>query len=321
MATFAADWIIRSRLKTRQIVLLVHLDEHRSVLRAADAAGMTQPAASKLLRELEETFGVALFERQARGVVPTQYGEILIRHARSVLSEISQAQEEIAGLKSGLTGQVSIGTVMNPGTNLVPMAVAQIKQKHPRMLVSIELDYSTQLVGKLLKGELDIVIARILDSRGAEALQMEPLADERHAVIAGAHHPLAGRSNLQLEDLVDQGWILPFSGSLIRDRLIEVFLQRGLPAPGNLVESFSLPVITSLLRNTNMVVALPKETVQPYCEVGMLTVLIEDLGIEIGTFGIVTRRRQALSPGAQAMLAVLRDVAGKLYTGQLPRNR
>src|SRR5882757_5879249 len=258
MSKVPASWFIRSRLKTRQIVLLVYLDEHRSVLRAADAAGMTQPAASKLLRELEETFDVPLFERQARGVVPTWYGEILIRHARSVLSEISRAQEEIAALKAGLTGQAAIGTVMNPGTNLVPMAVAQLKQKHPQMLVSIELDYSKPLVAKLLRGELDIVIARILDSRGAEQLQTEPLADERHAVIAGAHHPLAGRSDLQLQDLVDQGWILPPPGSLIRDRLISVFLQRGLRAPSNLVESFSLPVITSLLRTTNMVVALDR---------------------------------------------------------------
>jgi DNA-binding transcriptional LysR family regulator len=308
-----ANWFIRSRLKTRQLVLLVYLDEFRSVLRAASAAGMTQPAASKLLRELEETFDVQLFERQARGVAPTWYGEILIRHARSVLSEISRAQEEIAALKSGLTGQASIGTVLNPGTNLVPLAVAQLKQKHPGMLVRIELDYSKPLIAKLLKGELDIVIARILDSHGAEELQVEPLADERHAVIAGGAHPLAGRRDLQLEDLVDQGWILPPSGSLIRDRLISAFLQRGLMAPSNLVESFSLPIITNLLRDTNMVVALPKETVQPYCEIGMLTVLIEDIGIEIGSFGIVTRRSHALSPGAQAMLVALKTVAREVY--------
>ncbi len=313
MAKLPTNGFIRSRLKTRQIVLLVYLDEYRSVLRAANAAGMTQPAASKLLHELEETFGVPLFERQARGVTPTWYGEILIRRARSMLSEISRAQEEIAALKSGLTGQASIGTVLNPGTNLVPMAVAQLKQKRPGILVAVELDYSKPLIAKLLKGELDIVIARILDSHGAEELQTQPLADERHSVIAGTHHPLAGCSDLRLQDLVDQGWILPPPGSLIRDRLVAEFLQRGLSAPGNLVESFSLPVIISLLRTTDMVVALPKETVQSDCDSGVLTVLIEDVGIEIGTFGIVTRREQPLSPGAQLMLAELRNVASRLY--------
>ena len=68
-----------TRLKTRQLALIVHLDTHRSVLRAADAAHMTQPAATKLLRELEETMGVPLFERHPRGVEPNWYGEVLVQ--------------------------------------------------------------------------------------------------------------------------------------------------------------------------------------------------------------------------------------------------
>src|SRR5262245_16362840 len=98
MSISRSSTLVRSRLKTRQIVLLAHLDEERSVLRAAEAAGMTQPAASKLLGELEDALGVRLFERHARGVQPTWYGEILVRHARSVLAELSRAQEEIAAL-------------------------------------------------------------------------------------------------------------------------------------------------------------------------------------------------------------------------------
>lgn len=313
MSKLQPDWFLRSRLKTRQIVLLVYLDQYRSVLRAADAAGMTQPAASKLLRELEETFGVPLFEREARGVTPTWYGEILIRHARSVLSEISRAQEEIAALKSGLTGRVLVGTVMNPGTNLIPMAVAKLKQGHPRILVTIEVDSSKPLIETLLNGDLDIVVGRIFEWRDAPELHSEPLADERHAIIAGAQHPLAGRRDVQLDDLVEHGWILPPPGSLLRDRLLSVFMDRGLPVPSNVVENFSLPVITNLLRVTTMVVPLPKETVQPYCDAGMLTVLIEDIGIDIGTFGLVTRRQHPLSPAANAMLSALREVASDLY--------
>lgn len=313
MSKLPSNSFLRSRLKTRQMVLLAYLDQHRSVVRAADAAGMTQPAASKLLREMEEMFEVPLFERQARGVTPTWYGEILIRRARSALSEIGHAQEEIAALKSGLTGQAAVGTVMNPGTNLVPLAVAQLKRRYPRMLISIELDYSRSLIEKLLKGDLDIAVARILDAGQAKDLQTEPLTDERHAVIAGAQHPLAGRRDLRLDDMIEQGWILPPPGSLIRDRLISMFLQRGLPAPRDVVESFSLPVIISLLRVTDMVVALPKEALQSQCDAGLLTVLIEDVGIEIGAFGIVTRCGQVPSPGVRAMLTALRDVAAELY--------
>jgi DNA-binding transcriptional LysR family regulator len=140
------------------------------------------------------------------------------------------------------------------------------------------------------------------------------LADEPHDVIAGSHHPLAGRRGLRLEDLVEQSWILPPSGSLVRDNLVSVFLDRGLPLPQNIVQTNSLPVITSLLRMTNMLVPLPQESVQPHCDSGVLTVLVKNLGIRIGSFGIITRRHHRLSPGAQLMLEALRATAAMLYS-------
>jgi DNA-binding transcriptional LysR family regulator len=313
MAELHPKPLMRPRLKTRQLLLLVHLDEERCVVRAAQATGMTQPAASKLLREIETGLDVKLFERHARGVAPTWYGEILVRHARLALSEMSLAHEEILALKAGLSGKASIGTVVNPGTNLVPMAVARVKRKHPAILISVDIDFSKPLVQKLLQGQLDMLVARVLDSHGAEALTFEPLADERLAIIARGHHPLAGKPDLQLEDLVQQPWILPAPGSLVRDKLVSVFLQRGLALPNNIVQTSSLPVITSLLRTTDMIAPLPEECVQPYCESGQLTVLVEDLGLELGAFGIIVRRDHKLSPGAQTMLAALRETAAQLY--------
>jgi DNA-binding transcriptional LysR family regulator len=310
--------IVRSRLKTRQLSLLVHLDDQRCVLRAAESAGMTQPAASKLLRDIETAVDAKLFERHARGIVPTWYGEILVRHARLALLEMNLAHEEITALKAGQTGHVAIGTVLSPGTNLIPMTVARVKQHYPAMVISIELDSSKPLVEKLLQGQLDMLVARVLDWQDADGLSFEPLADERHAVIAGRGHPLAGKRNLRLEDLVEQSWILPPPGSLVRDKLVSVFLDRGLDVPRNLVQTNSHPVITSLLRMTNMVAPLPREAVQPDCEAGELTVLMEDVGLVIGSFGIITRRHHRLSPGAQIMLETLRQVAEAFYCAEPP---
>jgi DNA-binding transcriptional LysR family regulator len=177
----------------------------------------------------------------------------------------------------------------------------------------VELDYSKHLIKKLLQGDLDLVIGRILDHDGADELAFEPLADERHAVIARAKHPLASKRMLSLADIVGQGWILPEPGSVARDRLVEVFAQQSLALPSNVVQTTSLPVITNLLRMTDMVAAIPVAAVQPYCQAGLLTVLIDDLGISIGPFGIVTRRNRSISPGAQALLTAIREVAASLY--------
>src|SRR5581483_11024737 len=156
--------LMRSRLNIRQLALLAHLAEERCVMRAAEAVGMTQPAASRLLREIEDTLQVRLFERHARGIVPTSSGEILARHARSIISEINLAQQEIATLKSGLSGRASLGTVTTPAANLVPAAIALLKRKHPGLLVSVEVDHSRPLLDKLFQGELDMLVARLPDA-------------------------------------------------------------------------------------------------------------------------------------------------------------
>src|SRR3569833_2807178 len=255
--------LIRSRLNMRQIALLAHLDDERCVQRAAAAVGMTQPAASRSLREIEDALQVQLFERHARGIVTTSSGEILVRHARSILSEINLAQEELATLKSGLSGQASVGTITAP----------------------------------------------------AAALQFEPLGDERHAVIVGGQHSLAGGDPVQLEDLVHFPWILPPPGSVLGERIMGLFVQRRLPVPPNVIQSQSLPVITNILRATDAVAVVQREAVQPLCDSRFLSILIEDLGLEVGCYGIITRRGHKLSPGAQALLESLRATGKDFASG------
>jgi DNA-binding transcriptional LysR family regulator len=305
--------MLRGRLKTRHIVLLVHLGDQGSVLQAAKAANMTQPGASKLLTELEDALGVPLFTRHARGIAPTWYGEIMMRRARSALAEMDRAQEEIAALRSGLAGRCAIGAVVNPATCLVPAAISLLKQRHPRILVRVELNNSATLVGRLLKGELDIVIARVHGSDGASELNFEALAGETHRVLARAAHPLARKRRLDLSDLVDEPWILPPTGSLLRNRVDTLFVHRGLGLPRNVVETASIPVITSLLQCTDMISALQAETVDPYCKSGVLAVLPLALDIQMEPFGIVTRRHHQLSPSAEALLAAVHETAARMY--------
>lgn len=308
-----SNWFVRSRLKTRQIVLLLQLYEQRSVLRAAELAGMTQPAASKMLGELEDSLGVKLFERHARGVQPTWYGEILVRHARLAMSEMDRAHDEIMALKSGLSGRASIGTVMNPGTHLIPSVIAAIKESHPRILISVEMDFSRPLVAKLVQGRLDCVVGRILDSGNAEELDFEPLSDEPHSIIGRAAHPFAQKADLELKDLLEFGWILQGSGGVLRGRFNSMLHERGMSHPKNVVETSALPVAIALLQITDMVAVLPEQAVLPYCAAGLVGIMPVALGVKMDAFGIITRRDHRLSPGAEVVLKILRETAASLY--------
>lgn len=311
-----SDRFVRSHLKTRQLVLLVELGRHGSILHAAQAANLTQPAASRLLADLEHVLGVKLFDRLPRGVSPTWYGEVMIRRAGAALAELDAGHQEVMELLSGLSGRVAVGAVLTPSTTLLPAAITALKARQPRVHVSVSVDTSRLLVEQLHKGDLDLVIGRVLDSDSAVKLSFEPLTDEPHTLVARAGHPLAGRTDLTLSELARLGWILPPGGSILRDRLTARFLSAGLDQPLQTVETLSLPVITALLGQSDMVSAVPAELVQPYVDAGLLTALAFDLGLRMDAYGIVTRRGHQLSPGAALMLECLRDEARRRQLGR-----
>lgn len=303
-------WPLAQRLKTRHLVLLVQLDEHRSVLAAADAIGMTQSAASKLLAELESALGAELFTRHARGVVPTEDGKILVRRARNALAELKQAHAEVMALRQGIAGRVAIGTVITSAINLVPSAIAVLKRRHPQIHVSVDVDFSETLVERLCEGRLDLVIARIRSLPNVEGIAHEPLVENRHSVFARAGHPLLALKKVELSHLARQAWVLPPRGNVLRDRLALIFTEQGLSLPTQGVETASLPVITSVLRDTEMVSVLADEVVQAECEAGVLARLPASLPLQLGAAGIVTLREHPLTPAAVTALGVLREVAG-----------
>lgn len=300
----------RSRLKTRHLVLLSELARHGSIMHAAAAAHMTQPAASKMITELELLLGAQLFERLPRGVAPTPYGEIMIRRACAALAEMDLARREVMSLSSGMDGRVAIGTVLTPATGLLPAAVLRLKRDYPRLHVAIEVDSSKSLIAHLQAGQLEMVVGRILDPEAEAELDFEPLSDEPHCIFARAGHPLEHRADLCLADLADAGWILPAQGSILRDRINALFVSTGLRLPEATIETTSLPMITQLLADSDMVVALPREVVRTHVELRQVVPLPIDLELRLSPYGIVTRRQHALSPGAATMLRTLRQVAG-----------
>ena len=313
MADPSSDRFIRSHLKTRHLVLLVELGRHASILHAAEAAGLTQPGASKLIGELEHALGVPLFERLPRGVAPTWYGKVLIRRAGAALAEMDAAHQEVMQGLAGRGGRVSIGTVLTPSTSLVPHAVQLLKSRDPRIEIVVSVDTSKTMVAQLRAGELDIVIGRILDPVVACELNFEPLADEPHSLIVRAGHPWLTRPDLTLAEIAASAWIIPPAGRL-REQIMARFIANGLEQPHDTVETMSLSMIPQLLCSSDRVVALPVELVHSYLDAGTLAVLPVELGLRNDVYGIVTRKRHRLSPSAEAMLDALREAGAVAFS-------
>lgn len=308
-----SDRFVRAYLKTRHLVLLVELGRHGSIMQAAQAANLTQPAASKLLAELEHALGVPLFDRLPRGVEPTWYGKVLIRRAGASLAEMDAAYQEVMELMAGLRGRVAVGAILTASTTIVPDAVAELKRRHGELNVSIDVDGSKRLVERLRAGELDIVLGRVNDPAVADELYFEPVTDEPHCVAVRAGHPLLAAGRLTMAELAQQTWILPPVGSIMGDCVASLFLAHGLEQPSETVSTAEVPMITTLLMRSDMVAPMSVELIQPYLDSGMLAALPYELNLRMDVYGIITRRHHRLSPAAEAMLVALREAARGRY--------
>src|SRR5690349_23762444 len=127
--SMTTPWFIRARLKTRQLMLLTAICDEGNIHRAAEVLNMSQPAASKLLKDLEDMLGVTLFDRQPRGMRPNWYGETMIRHARIALSSLREAGQEVDALKTGLSGHVCLGAITGPALSLIPQAIMTVRSE------------------------------------------------------------------------------------------------------------------------------------------------------------------------------------------------
>lgn len=300
---------LRTRLKMRQWMLVVALADEGGIHRAAAALNITQPAASKLLRELEETLGVALFERMPRGMQPTLYGDALVRHARALLGSIDGAQQELAELKAGRLGHVAVGAITSPGVRVLPAAVAAVKRTHADLRVSVEIDASPALLERLAQDRLDVVIARLATGDDRLPLRYEPLTGEPVCAIVRPGHPLFDAAAPTLADVQHHTWVLPPAGSVLRHRFDLAFRRASVAPPSNVVETAALLFVTRVLEESDMIAVVADDVARYYAAHGMVAVLPLPMDCRMDDFGIVTRADRLLSPAANVMIDALRVAA------------
>ncbi|MGO4700765.1 LysR substrate-binding domain-containing protein [Dyella sp. 2RAB6] len=309
----ASPWYIRTRLKTRQLLLVVALAEEGNIHRAAAALSITQPAASKLLRELEDMLDAPLFERMPRGMRPTLYGDALIRHARAVLGSLDQAQEELGALRAGHLGRVALGAITSAGVRLLPAAVAAVKRMHANIRITVDVDTSNVLLERLAQDKLDIVVGRLFPEHDKLRLHYEPLASEPVHAVVRRGHPLSTGRPLRLADVQPCSWIVPPAGSVLRHRFELMFQRASLAPPSDIVETAALLFITRALEQSDMIAVLAKDVADYYAAHGMLDILPLPMDCRMDDFGLIIASDKLPSPAAALMIETLRRAGREAY--------
>jgi DNA-binding transcriptional LysR family regulator len=306
-APLSADWFLRARLKLRHLSLFVALDEHRNLHRAAASLRLSQPSASKMLGEVERALGVPLFERLPRGVEPTGYGEIVIRHARSVVAELDRAGEELGARIAGDGGTVAIGAVAAPAITVVAPAVVAVQSRFGRLGIAVEVDSSDRLIARLAEAKLDFVIARIPHGVDAAPFDYEEVCDEEIVVLVREGHRLLAGEPTDLAALAEATWVLQPRGSLLRGRLEAAFRRAGVAPPNRVIETGSTMMGIATVAQTDAVTATARSVADLFGAGGSIRVLPLGERLTLDAFGLVRLKRRPLSPGAQLLYAAVRE--------------
>jgi DNA-binding transcriptional LysR family regulator len=303
---FDRGLLLLRHLKSAQLLLLIALGEASSLRKAAASLNMTQPTATKLIQDLEAAVGLALFERSARGMRPTPYGEVMIRHARLMQMEIIRTREELDSLSKGASGTIRIGGVISAIPFLLAKAVAALKAEHPGLQVSVDVNTSDVLIAALLNGQLDVLLARPLALSDRSEFDYIDLIDEPLKVVGRKQHPLALRSSATVRELGSWPWTLLPAGSPMRKVLAPVFAEMRLPGPQDIVETSSMMMMVALMHESDMLAVMPADVSDFYIRHDLLDEIPVTLPSVMGSYGIVTRRDRPITPGVRAFLAQLR---------------
>ena len=297
------DWT--SRLKLRQLEWLISLHETGSVSRTAALVGISQPALSKWLKELEEDVGVPLFERHARGLRLTEQGQPMLYHARRIVGDVARATDEMREVMHGARGHVRLGTspVVSPA---IPRAIAVLSRSSPGIVVTVIEDSFDRLLIKLEGGTLDLVIARLDDSVALSGVRYETLFEEPVRVVAHPGHPVVGNAAIDWPLLSSFPWIVSLSGTPMRAIMRNVFARNQLPLPSVTVESMSFLVNLTLLEEMQALMLLSGGLAETFTQRGLLSMLPISVPGAARSVGVLWRDDESLSAASMAMRESLR---------------
>ncbi|MEO6322635.1 MAG: LysR family transcriptional regulator [Polaromonas sp.] len=293
-----------NRLRMRQVALILAVDEHGTLRKASAELGMTQPAATKMIQELESALGQKLFERVGRGQKLTPAGTSVLGYFTGMRGTIESMTRELAELQLGSSGRLSVGSIMAPSPTLLTQAIIALKKAYPLLSLDVTLDTSDRLFELLREGVLDVAIGRIRGEQWADYV-FTPLENEELAIVVGMQHPLAKQKSVTFASLLDYPWILQPSGSPMREVLEQEFRMQQAPLPRGLIETASILTTTNLIAETDMIGVVPQSIADTYARHGLLRVLPCHIQHKMESFGSITRKDRPLSEASRFFLSVL----------------
>lgn len=302
-------------MEIRQLTRFLAVIEHGSLSAAAKHLDLTQQALSTSISNLEAEIDLRLFDRSPGGITkPTAYGRALVRHARSQIAATDRAEQELHAIRDAISGTITVGIGEAFAGEIMASAVSRLHSMRPEIRVNLIEGYSELLLERLREGEFDFVAGGTGGLHPYNDLTQELLYSADDVVAARPGHPLAGKNNLELKDLQDYTWLVPYSRTSDLNVIVDTFIAERLEPPRRIIGTDAYMVgMHLMLTNDFLIMTAPGLIGRLF---GQATGLLEALDIDRPTVRrhahLIYSAERPMSPAATVLLQEVRDSCEEL---------
>lgn len=294
-------------MRLRQLQEFVAVAESGSVRAAARHLGVTQPALSKSIRQLELEVDAPLFVRSAVGVTPTPFGNAFLPRARLVMAELQRIGEDLRALRGADGGVLRLAVAPSACATLVPRALRELRRQRPAAEVLIVDGLFPSGVSLLRSGSIDLFVGPLHPGEEGRDLHVERLCTNPISVACRPGHPLAAVTSL--EALAGADWIFGGPLGLRGNYLVDFFRQRGLPAPRSSVQAESFLALLAIVSESDLLSIMPSRMLEQGPFRSMLRALPLQERLELPPISAISSAASPPTPPTRDFVKALRRVA------------
>ncbi|MBN7804218.1 pca operon transcription factor PcaQ [Agrobacterium rosae] len=304
--------MLYARLKFRHIQTFVEIARHKSVVQAAAVLRISQPAVTKTVRELEDVLGVALLERDGRGIKLSRYGEIFLKHAGATMTAARQAVDSVSQDAAKIGLPVRIGALPTVSVSIMPKAMAIFLKEDTGSTVKIVTGENAVLLEQLRVGELDLVVGRLATPEKMSGFSFEHLYSERVRFVVRTNHPLLAESRSIFDRLHEFPVLTPTRNSVIGPVVDQFLLAHGVAPLPTRIETVSDAFGRAFLRMSDAIWIISEGVVAADIADGTLAMLPLDTADTSGPVGLTMRADTQPSLPLALLMQTIRETAGTL---------
>jgi len=242
-------------MKLHQLEAVAAIAKHGSLRAAARELGASQPALTRNLAELERELGVTIFERRARGMVPTLAGAAFVLRSEIILNETRRAVEEVEQINGGGAGTLNVCLSISAHLLLLPAALKAFSRRYPLVQLNVVEGTFNEQEADLRSGRLDFYVGPQPEQKVPPELAEELMFENVRAIICRKGHPKSNASTL--EELVDSEWLAITSTRGGEEDFSGLFRRHGLPQPRVRLRGRSALTLMTVLRDSDLLALVP----------------------------------------------------------------